>query len=104
MKVQTLLPKGSSSEHMRPERSIERTPHIIRPESILTARQSVFDFGICERHGRMAAEQEALVTLPRFMETMTPFVQAKRLQQIARKAGDGVGVEFARYPEMFIEN
>src|ERR1700733_5340554 len=55
VKVQAFLPERSRREHMRPERRVEGTPHIVRAQPILAAGY-IFDFCVRERHGGVTAQ------------------------------------------------
>jgi hypothetical protein len=83
---------------MRPKGSIERSPHIICAQAILTTGQDIYHFCIREGHRSVAAEQEPFVAGAWFVQAMASLMQPKRFAQIAGKARDGVGIEFACYP------
>jgi hypothetical protein len=55
VKVQAFLSERSRREHMRPERRVERTPHIVRAQPIL-ATGYILDFRVREWHGGVAAQ------------------------------------------------
>jgi hypothetical protein len=104
VKIQSFLSERSRREHMRPKRRVERASQIVRAEAILTAGCGIFDFGIRKWHRRMAAQQEAVVARARFVNTMPTLTETEHPAQITRKARDGIGIELASDPQMFIED
>jgi hypothetical protein len=52
----------------------------------------------------VAAERKPFAVGTWFVEVVTPFVQSQSLEEIAGKARNGIGIEFACYPEMLIKN
>lgn len=89
---------------MRPERRIERSSHIVGAKTIFPSGQHIFDFGIRERHRGVTAEQEAFLTSARFVQAVAPFVQSESFEEVAWKPRNGIGIESARYPQMFIKD
>jgi hypothetical protein len=52
----------------------------------------------------VAAERKPFATGTWFVEAVTPFVQPQSLEEIAGKARNGIGIEFACNPKMLIKN
>jgi hypothetical protein len=53
---------------------------------------------------RLVARFPRFIARAGFVHAMTSFMQPERFEQIPWKARDGIGIEFARYPKMFIKN